>query len=155
MSIVRFDPFRTIRELDRVADAMWASPGLAAPRSIRGEESGPAYDIEQVGGDSYLVTLAVPGFTRDELEIRLHDRALTVRGTPAAAEPAADEKNEVRVLRKGIASGSFERAFRLAEHIEIAGAELDAGLLRIRLERRLPETLKPRTITIGEARDAA
>ena len=134
MSIVRFDPFR---DLDRLASEMFRMPV--------GGDAGPAVDLEQHGQDTYVVRVAVPGFTRDDLEINLHDRVLTVKGT---REARTDEN--VRVMYRGIAGGGFERTFNLGRHIEIAGADLADGILEIKLERRVPEALKPRSIAIGE-----
>lgn len=98
-----------------------------------GTDGYPPFNIEQEGEDRFRITLAVAGFGEDDLEVTVEDRTLLVRG----AQP---EEGEDRVfLHRGIAARRFERSFVLAEHVEVTGAHLDHGLLRIELERRRPE----------------
>ena len=104
-------------------------------------EGYPPYNIEQVGDRGLRITLAVAGFTIEELVVSVEDNQLTIHGHHAAAD-------ETRVfLHRGIAARQFQRNFVLAEGIEIKGAVLDNGLLHIDLERLAPET-KVRTIKI-------
>jgi len=142
MPIVRFDPFfRTVREFDRLAgDFLNDRTGPA-----------PAYDIEELGEDRYAVAMAVPGFTQDEIEVTVKDRNLVIAGQPK------ETGEKVNYVRRGIAKAPFTRSFSLGEHVEITGAELQNGILRIELERRLPESAKPRRIavTTGEGEAAA
>jgi HSP20 family molecular chaperone IbpA len=98
-----------------------------------GAEGYPPYNVEQVGEDSLRITLAVAGFTADDLEIQIEDNQLVVRGKQA------DEAERVYLYR-GIASRQFQRSFVLAEGIEVLGASLDNGLLSIDLKRPKPET---------------
>ena len=151
MSIVTFDPFRTLRDFDRMADRMFAANqaprGDFLPKRQFGQ---PAFDIEEHGEDTTIVSLAVPGFTKEQLEISLHEQVLTIKGDRKQEQP-----EHVKTVRKGIVNETFEHSFKLAEHIEIASADLDVGLLRIVLERRVPEALKPRTIEIGASSIAA
>jgi len=106
-------------------------------------EGYPPYNIEQTGPDSLRITLAVAGFTMDELSITLEDNQLVVRGRQA-------DDSEGRVfLHRGIAARQFQRPFVLAEGIEVKGAWLDKGLLHIDLHRPQAET-RVRTIRIGE-----
>jgi len=112
-------------------------------RSMKaGADGYPPYNIEQHGEDAYRITLAVAGFAEADLSITVEDQQLVVRGRHAEEEGA-------RVfLHRGIAARPFQRSFVLAEHVEVAGASLDNGLLHIDLVRRTPETVS-RTIRIG------
>ena len=93
----------------------------------------PPYNIEQTGPNGLRITLAVAGFTMDELQITQEDNQLVIRGRQA-------EEAQGRVyLHRGIASRQFQRAFVLAEGIEVKGAWLDNGLLHIDLARPQPE----------------
>lgn len=133
MSIVRFDPFfRTVRDFDRMTDEMLGNRGGYAPE----------YDIEDNGDDRFAISLSVPGFDFDELDITVKNRELVVKG-----EPKTD--NRGNYIRRGIARGAFQRTFTLGEHIEIAGASLDKGILHVALERQVPEAMKPRSIEIA------
>lgn len=102
----------------------------------------PPYDIEVVGDNHYAITLAVAGFSSDELSISAEQGVLTVKG-----EKKSEEK-ERQYLYQGIAARSFERKFNLAEYVEVTGARLNNGLLTIGLVRELPEAMKPRSIDI-------
>ena len=104
-------------------------------------EGYPPYNIEQAGDNGMRITLAVAGFSSDELDVSVEDNQLTIRG-----HHADDEADRV-FLHRGIAARQFQRSFVLAEGIEIMGAALDNGLLHIDLERQVPET-KVRTIKI-------
>lgn len=138
MSIVRFDPlFRTVRDFDRLTGELLGGRAGYAPE----------YDIEDHGEDRFTVAVAVPGFDLDELEITVKDRELVIKGEPKA-------QRATNYVRRGIARGAFQRSFTLGEHIEIAGAALDKGILRVALERRVPEAMKPRTIQIAAAAPA-
>lgn len=102
----------------------------------------PPYDIEVVDDNHYAISLAVAGFSNDELSIDVERGVLSVRG-----EKKTDDK-ERQYLYQGIAARSFERKFNLAEYVEVKGARLNNGLLTIGLVRELPEAMKPRTIEI-------
>ncbi|MBL4646126.1 MAG: molecular chaperone [Hyphomicrobiales bacterium] len=104
----------------------------------------PPYNIERTGDATYRVTMAVAGFSEDELSIESRENTLTVKGEKTANE---DESGEV--LYRGIAGRSFERGFQLADHVEVKGANLENGLLHIDLVRELPEAMKPRKIDIA------
>jgi len=108
-------------------------------------EGYPPYNIEQVGDRGLRITLAVAGFSMDELVVSIEDNQLTIHGHHADADADADETRVF--LHRGIAARQFQRNFVLAEGIEIKGAILDNGLLHIDLERLAPET-KVRTIKI-------
>jgi len=112
-------------------------------------QSYPPYNIEKTAEDSYRLTMAVAGFSRDELDITVHENTLIVTG-----KAQKDEANG-RYLHQGIARRAFERRFELAANIVVAGASLKHGLLQIELQRQVPEHLKPRRIEIGAGNGAA
>jgi molecular chaperone IbpA len=102
----------------------------------------PPYNIEKTGEDSYRVTLAVAGFSPEEIDVTVHENTLLVTGK------AKKEEESVRYLHRGIARRAFERRFSLADHIKIVGAKLVNGMLHIDLAREVPEEMKPRKIAI-------
>ncbi|WP_279452044.1 Hsp20 family protein [Aeromonas dhakensis] len=108
----------------------------------------PPYNIEKRDHDSYLITVAVAGFEREELELETENGTLKVKGQKAAAD-------ERQFLHQGIAERDFELAFKLSQHVEVQGAKLEHGLLTIDLARELPEALKPRAIPIGKPEQLA
>lgn len=106
-------------------------------------EGYPPYNIEQFGDNGLRITLAVAGFSMRELEVTTEDNQLIIRGNAEA-----EDANRV-YLHRGIAARQFQRAFVLAEGIEVKGAYLDNGLLNIDLERPIPEP-EVRTIEIED-----
>lgn len=94
----------------------------------------PPYNIEQNGDDKLRITLAVAGFSREELNVTVEDRQLLIRGKQS-------EANDRNFLHRGIAARQFQRAFVLAEGIEVVGASLENGLLSIELERPKTNTI--------------
>jgi len=108
-------------------------------------DSYPPYNIEKEGEDDYRITLAVAGFNESDLDITVQDGQLTVRGAQAEKE----EEEDKTYLHRGIATRTFERTFRLADHIRVEDAEMDNGLLTIHLKREIPEEKKPRMIPIN------
>ncbi len=104
----------------------------------------PPYNVEQIGENRLRITLAVAGFAKDDLNIQIEDSQLLVRGKQS------DDKERL-YLHRGIAGRQFQRAFVLAEGIEVIGAELDNGLLHIDLERPLIEP-RVRTVEISAGR---
>jgi molecular chaperone IbpA len=107
------------------------------------QPSYPPYNVELVGEDKYRITMAVAGFTRAELDIETERDTLKIIGRK--------EKDALQrtYLHRGLASRNFEQRFQLADHVKVAGASLDNGLLSIELVREIPEAMKPRKITIG------
>jgi molecular chaperone IbpA len=105
----------------------------------------PAFDIVREADDRFRITLAVPGFKADEIEIVAQQNQLSVSGKPAEE----DEKHSY--LHRGIALRAFERRFQLADYIEVGGASFADGLLAIELNRVIPEAMKPRKIEIGSS----
>lgn len=101
----------------------------------------PPYNIIKHTDDEYTIELAVAGFSEENLSIELKNGVLTVEGT------GSDIAN-IEYVHKGIASRSFTQEFALAEYVEVQGAKLRDGILKISLERKLPESLRPRKIAI-------
>lgn len=125
--LLGFDHFE--RALDRVSKA--SADGY------------PPYNIEQLGEDRLRITLAVAGFTMDDLSVQIEDTQLVIRGKQT------DDRERI-YLHRGIAARQFQRAFVLAEGIEVKNATMDNGLLHIDLQRPLPET-RVRTVKIEHA----
>lgn len=114
-------------------------------RTAKSGDSYPPYNIEQRGETAYRITLAVAGFSEDDLAITLEDRQLVVRGR------AAREGEPERVyLHRGIATRQFQRVFVLADGMEVTGAHLDCGLLHVDLARSAPESVV-KTIAIKKS----
>jgi molecular chaperone IbpA len=129
--------FRTAIGFDRLArlvDTAQAAPAASAY---------PPYNIERTGEDSYRLTMAVAGFSPDEIEMVVRENTLVITGRVKAEEAQGE------VLYRGIAGRPFERRFVLADHIQVDGADLQNGLLHVGLKRVVPEALKPRRIAIG------
>ena len=105
----------------------------------------PPYNIERLSETEYRISMAVAGFTRDEIKIEVKEQTLSVHG-----ERKPEPEGEAReFLHRGIAQRSFERRFQLADHVEVRGADLKDGLLHIELQRNIPERMKPRQVPIG------
>lgn len=128
--LLGFDQFE--RTLDRVAKSS--------------AEGYPPYNIEQVGENGLRITLAVAGFSPEDLSVQVEDNQLVIRGKQT------DETERV-YLHRGIAARQFQRSFVLAEGIEVAGASLDNGLLNVDLVRPPAET-RVRKVEIRSARGA-
>ncbi|PKU23420.1 Hsp20 family protein [Telmatospirillum siberiense] len=107
-------------------------------------EGYPPYNIEQIGDHGLRITLAVAGFSMDDLQVSVEDNQLIVRG-----QQNDDDQNRI-FLHRGIAARQFQRAFVLAEGIEVRNATIDNGLLHVDLERPVPEN-RARTIKIEKA----
>lgn len=106
----------------------------------------PPYNIEKTGDNNYRIVVATAGFAEEELMINLENQVLTILGKPA--EERTD--NAIDFLHKGIARRSFKLSLRLDEHIEVQHANYENGLLKIDLERIIPEEKLPRQIPIGK-----
>lgn len=133
--------YRSTVGFDRLFQLLDASGSAAEPGY-------PPYNIERTGGDDYRITMAVAGFTRNDLSIELKETTLTVGGQKEPAE------KDTQVLHRGIATRTFERRFQLADHVQVVGADLRDGLLHIDLKRVIPDALKPRRIEINGDDDA-
>ena len=106
----------------------------------------PPYNLERTGEDAYRISMAVAGFSEDEILIEAHRNVLTVKG-----EKTEEQTESSEFLHRGIAARAFERRFQLADHVEVQGAALKNGLLHIELKRNIPEEMKPRRIAIAAA----
>lgn len=104
----------------------------------------PPYNIEVLSESRYAITLAVAGFTQEELDIQVEKGVLTVHGNKNADD-------ESKYLYQGIASRAFERKFNLADYIEVTDADLSNGLLTITLVKEIPEEMKPKSISINKS----
>jgi HSP20 family molecular chaperone IbpA len=129
--LLGFDQFE--RTLDRIAKSS--------------AESYPPYNIEQVDENGLRITLAVAGFSADDLSVQIEDNQLVIRGKQA-------EETDRVYLHRGIAARQFQRSFVLADGIEVTGASLDNGLLSIDLKRPPTET-RVRKVDIRTATGAA
>ena len=112
--------------------------------SVESDNGFPPYNIERLSEHEYRITMAVAGFSTDDLNIEVKEATLAVRG-----EKKADNGNR-EFLHRGIAARNFERRFRLADHVEVTGATLENGFLNVDLKREIPEAMKPRTVKIGK-----
>jgi molecular chaperone IbpA len=134
-----FSPlFRSTIGFDRLARLV-----DTATRVDSTAQSYPPYNIETTGENSYRLTMAVAGFSQDELDITVHENTLIVTGKAQKVEENG------RYLHQGIARRAFERRFSLADHLKVTGASMDNGLLHVDLVREVPEVMKPRQIKIA------
>lgn len=115
------------------------------------QSSYPPYNIELLAENQYRITMAVAGFSEDDIDIESKDNNLIIVGTKQAqADLKEGEKATPRqFLHQGIAERNFERKFQLGEHVKVIGAFMENGLLHVDLEREIPEALKPRKIAIN------
>ena len=104
----------------------------------------PPYNIAQINEDEFMISIAVAGFGMDNLSITKDQDQLKIEGTA----PKGDES--VNYLHKGIGGRNFRREFTLADHVNVADATLDLGMLNVHLKREVPEALKPKTIKIND-----
>lgn len=104
----------------------------------------PPHNIIKLDDYQYIVELAIAGFNKQEVTITLKDGLLEIKGQK---NPEA----EVQYLHKGIGTRSFIKTIKLADTVEVRGAEFKDGILRIGLENVIPESKKPRTIEIGDS----
>ncbi len=112
-----------------------------------GTNTYPPYNIEKSGDDSYRISVAVAGFSEDELSVEMRDGQLLI----SAKKTEAEGQDAVQYLHRGIAARAFEKRFQLADHVRPVGAETKDGLLHIDLVREVPDALKPRHIQIATA----
>ena len=137
MRHIEFAPFyRSAIGFDRLFNMLDQATGFD-------ESSYPPYNIERTDENAYRITLAVAGFTPEELKLEVKEQTLTVAGEKAA------ETGEKTYLHRGIAARAFERRYQLADHVDVTGANFDNGLLHVDLVRNVPESKKPRAIVIS------
>ena len=104
----------------------------------------PPYNIVKTGDYTYNIELALAGFNKKDIDINMEDGVLNIKSSVEATK----DKDEDGVIHKGIAKRYFSKSFTIAEDVEVKGAELKDGLLKVSLERIVPESKKPRTINI-------
>ena len=102
----------------------------------------PPHNIIKTSDQDYLIEMAVAGFSKDELSVEVKDRTLTVTG-----EHVSKGRD---FIHRGISTKKFKRTFRLSEHVQVHGADIQDGILAIELKYVIPEEMRPRKITIGK-----
>jgi molecular chaperone IbpA len=116
-------------------------------QQLDAQDNYPPYDIVRTGDDTYRISLALAGFSPDEITITAQQNKLTVQGSKAAHQSGPRPQHEY--LYQGISARPFERQFNLEDHVEVDRASYENGLLQIELVRKIPEAMKPRRIDIG------
>jgi molecular chaperone IbpA len=106
------------------------------------QDTYPPYDIARTGEECYRISVALAGFTPEQVTVTVHQNRLTVAGKK-------DPGNKEHYIFQSIATRGFERHFSLADHVEVEGAAFENGLLQIDLVRKVPEAMKPRRIEIS------
>jgi len=114
--------------------------------SANGGTTYPPYNIVKADENTYVIELALAGFTREDIDIEVDQGDLVISGN---TETKDDDRT---YMHKGIAGRAFRRVFKLADHVEVRGAEMKHGILVINLEKLIPEALKPRKIEVLEAK---
>ena len=143
MRNVDFAPlYRATVGFDRIADLMdrVLATDVAQPTY-------PPYNIEKTADNAYRISIAVAGFTPEDLSVEVKEATLVIAARKATEETARN------FLHRGIATRAFERRFALADHVRVTGAVHEHGMLHIDLVRETPEALKPRRIAIARAAD--
>jgi molecular chaperone IbpA len=128
--------FRSAIGFDRLANT------LESIHNTNSSGGYPPYNIELVDENQYTITMAVAGFTADDLEIEVEQNKLRITGQKK------EDENGHQYLHRGIANRNFERSFQLADHIKVANANIQDGMLYLELVREIPEAMKPRRIEI-------
>lgn len=132
---------------DPFTRSAFAFDPFAALFATAHDADGDAYDLERVDDDHYRLVVAAPGYGENDLDITQQQNALVIKGA------ALEDSSEATTVVRGLGRGAFERRFVLADNVRVVGAETANGLIRIRLERVVPEELRPRRIEIGRAGD--
>ena len=108
-------------------------------------EKYPPYNIEKLDADNYRISMAVAGFTEQDIDITVTENTLKISGD------ISNKQDDIEFLYHGLAARSFTRQFELADTIKVVSAELRNGLLHIDLIREIPEAMKPRVIEINKS----
>jgi molecular chaperone IbpA len=119
------------REMERLSNVQLASR----------QTSYPPYDLIKVDDDTYKLSLAVAGFSKNDIDVSVDNGTLVVKGE-------LPELTEVEIVHKGIAGRKFTRTFALGEYMEVISASMEDGMLNIDIERIIPEDKKPKTIKV-------
>ena len=131
--------YRSTVGFDRLFSLLDQAPGESATGY-------PPYNIERTGENNFRISVAVSGFSQNEISIVAKENTLTIKGEKVANENGSGNSE---VLYRGIASRAFERQFQLADFVQVKNASLENGLLHVDLVREIPEAKKPRNIPIG------
>jgi molecular chaperone IbpA len=134
--------YRSTVGFDRLFNLLDQSSGQSHDNGAPGY---PPYNIERTGENDYRISVAVSGFAQNELSIVAKENTLTIKGEKAANQNGSTAE----VLYRGIAARAFERAFQLADFVQVKNASLENGLLHVDLVREIPEAKKPRSIPIS------
>mgnify|MGYP001153529033 FL=1 len=112
----------------------------------------PPYDIIRTGDETYRIQIAVAGFQRDDIKIELENGTLSIYGHQHKPDISKEDGGQLvdgeEFLHRGISNRNFSRTFNLADYVEVAGATITDGILKIELKKIVPEALKPKTIEI-------
>ena len=133
--------FRSSVGFDRIFDMM---NGL----DQRKETSYPPYNIEVISENQYQITMAIAGFSEENIDIQQEQSRLIISGQVAKNTESKSRK----FLHKGIAERSFKQEFQLEDHVKVTKAALEHGILSVSLEREIPEAMKPRKIAISNSK---
>ena len=105
----------------------------------------PPYNIVKTGANTYDIEVALAGFSKDDIDVEYAENMLTIK---SKKEDKANDKESNGVIHKGISKRFFSKVFTVADDVEVKGAELKDGLLKVSMERIIPEGKQPRTIKI-------
>jgi len=140
---LNFDPFhsRTVG-FEKIFDRL----SRIAESEVHTPSTYPPYNIHRKGDDKFDIEIAVAGFQEEELDIEFKDNELTIEG-----KKKEDEQSDY--VHKGIANRSFKKVWHIEDHTEVIDAELQHGLLKVSLEKIVPEELKPKKIKINSKQE--
>ena len=140
---LNFDPFysRTVG-FERIFDRL----SRIAEENMPSQSSYPPYNIHRKGDDKFDIEIAVAGFSEEDLDIEYKDNELTIEGKKK-------EEEQSDYVHKGIANRGFKKVWHIEDHTEVIGAELKNGLLKVSLEKIVPEELKPKKIQINKKQE--
>ena len=140
---LNFDPFhsRTVG-FEKIFDRL----SRIAESEVHTPSTYPPYNIHRKGDDKFDIEIAVAGFQEEELDIEFKDNELTIEG-----KKKEDEQSDY--VHKGIANRSFKKVWHIEDHTEVIDAKLKHGLLKVSLEKIVPEELKPKKIKINSKQE--
>jgi molecular chaperone IbpA len=140
---LNFDPFhsRTIG-FEKIFDRL----SRIAEDNIPPQNSYPPYNIHRKGDDKFDIEIAVAGFSQEDLDIEYKDNELTIEGKKK-------EEEQTDYVHKGIANRGFRKVWHIEDHTEVIDAKLKNGLLKVSLEKIVPEELKPKKIKINQKQE--
>ena len=124
--------------VDRLMDRM--ASNLSTPN----DQGYPPYNVVKLGDNNFVIELAVAGFGKDSINLTVQDSVLSIEGSQET-----NDDDEANYLHKGISSRKFRRTFDLADYVEVTDATVKDGVLKVTLERHIPEELKPREIPVS------